>query len=37
MTGGIAYIWDEDGSFVASEKFHTEFVEAKALTDLRGQ
>ncbi len=33
MTGGVAYVWDEDGSFVAEQKFHSEFVEVKALVD----
>ncbi|MGA8876632.1 MAG: glutamate synthase large subunit, partial [Candidatus Korobacteraceae bacterium] len=36
MTGGVAYAWDEDGSFVAEQKFHREFVETKALTDCVG-
>ena len=33
MSGGRAYVWDDDGSFVADQKFHPEFVDAKALAE----
>jgi len=33
MTGGVAYVWDQDKSFVDEQKFHPEFVETKALAD----
>ena len=33
MTGGTAYVWDADGSFVAEQKFHPEFVETKPLDE----
>jgi len=36
MTGGVAYVWDVDGSFVGEQKFHHEFVETKALVDCVG-
>jgi glutamate synthase (NADPH/NADH) large chain len=26
MTGGLAWVYDEDGSFVAEQRFHPEFV-----------
>ncbi len=29
MTGGLAWIYDPGGSFVASQRFHPEFLEAK--------
>ena len=32
MTGGTAYVWDQEGSFVAGKKFHPEFVQVSALT-----
>ncbi len=37
MTGGIAYVWDADGSFVAERKFHPEFVETKSLAECDGE
>ncbi len=33
MTGGKAYIWDQDGRFRTQKKFHPEFVEINSLTD----
>jgi len=36
MTGGVAYVWDESGRFVAEQRFHPEFVETKALADCVG-
>jgi len=33
MTGGTAYVWDPDGTFTAERKFHSDFVETKALAD----
>ena len=27
MTGGIAWVFDEDGSFVADERYHVDFME----------
>jgi glutamate synthase (ferredoxin) len=33
MTGGMAYVWDADGTFVAEQKFHPEFVDTKPLAD----
>ncbi len=32
MTGGLAWVYDEDGSFVSEGRFHPEFVEAEAFT-----
>jgi glutamate synthase domain-containing protein 3 len=31
MTGGIAWVLDEDGSFVAEQRYHPEFLEASCL------
>jgi len=33
MSGGHAYVWDVDGSFVAERKFHPEFVETRPLAE----
>ena len=33
MSGGRAYVWDPDAGFLAEQKFHPEFVDAKALAD----
>ena len=29
MTGGLAWVYDEDGSFVSEQRFHPDFVEAE--------
>ncbi len=33
MTGGKAYVWDADGSFQSTGKFHPEFVDVTPLAD----
>ena len=33
MTGGTAYVWDPNASFVAEQKFHPDFVEVTPLAD----
>ena len=33
MTGGIAWVLDEDGSFVAEPRYHPEFLDATPLAD----
>ncbi len=33
MYGGVAYVWDADGEFVARKMFHPEFVEVTALAE----
>jgi glutamate synthase (NADPH/NADH) large chain len=30
MTGGLAWVYDEDGSFVAERRYHADFVEVEA-------
>jgi glutamate synthase (ferredoxin) len=37
MTGGTAYVWDEDESFADEQKFHSEFVEISRLQDCDSQ
>ncbi len=34
MTGGLAWIYDEDGSFVNEGRFHPEFVDAERFSDI---
>lgn len=29
MTGGLAWVYDADGSFVSGKRYHPEFVEAE--------
>jgi glutamate synthase (ferredoxin) len=33
MTGGTAYVWDTDRSFITEQRFHPEFVETRSLDD----
>jgi len=33
MTGGTAYVWDPEGKFVSGQKFHSEFVECRSLSE----
>ena len=33
MTGGVAYVWDLDGSFQGERRFNSEFVEVHRLAD----
>jgi glutamate synthase domain-containing protein 3 len=33
MTGGVAYVWDPDGTLETGRKFHPEFVETDLLDD----
>jgi glutamate synthase (ferredoxin) len=33
MTGGIAWVVDEDGSFVSEQRYHPEFLTASSLAD----
>ena len=30
MTGGLAWVYDADGTFVSEPRYHEEFVEAEA-------
>ncbi len=34
MTGGIAWVYDEDGSFVGEQRYHPEFVTAESFETL---
>jgi glutamate synthase (NADPH/NADH) large chain len=34
MTGGMAWVYDEDGSFVGDQRYHPEFVTAEAFETL---
>jgi glutamate synthase (NADPH/NADH) large chain len=34
MTGGLAWVYDDDGSFVGEQRFHPEFVTAEAFETL---
>ncbi len=34
MTGGVAWVYDADGSFVSEQRFHPEFVTAEAFDTL---
>ena len=34
MTGGLAWVYDEDGSFVSEGRFHPEFVDAEGYATL---
>ena len=33
MTGGIAWVLDEDGSFVSEQRYHPDFLQASSLAD----
>jgi glutamate synthase (NADPH/NADH) large chain len=33
MTGGIAWVLDEDGSFVSEQRYHPDFLVASSLAD----
>jgi glutamate synthase (ferredoxin) len=33
MTGGVAWVFDEDGSFVNGERYHVDFMEPVAFSD----
>jgi glutamate synthase (NADPH/NADH) large chain len=37
MTGGLAWVYDEDGSFVGEQRFHPEFVTAEAFETLAAE
>ncbi len=37
MTGGMAWVYDEDGSFVAEQRFHPDFVTAERFDDLTAE
>ena len=34
MTGGVAWVYDEDGSFVREGRFHSEFVDVEAFSGV---
>ena len=34
MTGGLAWVYDEDGSFVSEQRFHPDFVTAESFSTL---
>ncbi|HEY2039081.1 MAG TPA: glutamate synthase-related protein, partial [Edaphobacter sp.] len=34
MTGGFAWVYDSDGSFISGSKFHPEFIDPKGFDDL---
>jgi glutamate synthase (ferredoxin) len=34
MTGGLAWVYDADGSFVRDMRYHRDFVEAEAFTEV---
>jgi glutamate synthase (NADPH/NADH) large chain len=36
MTGGLAWIYDEDGTFLGEQRFHPDFVTAERFSDLSG-
>jgi len=33
MTGGVAYVWDPNGTYAEDQKYHAEFVELELLDD----
>jgi glutamate synthase domain-containing protein 3 len=33
MTGGVAFVWDPSGTFLAQQKYSREFVEPQVLDD----
>jgi glutamate synthase (NADPH/NADH) large chain len=37
MTGGMAWVYDEDGSFVAEQRFHPDFVTAERFDELTAE
>jgi glutamate synthase (NADPH/NADH) large chain len=34
MTGGLAWVYDADGSFVSEQKFHPDFVEVEPFATI---
>jgi glutamate synthase (NADPH/NADH) large chain len=34
MTGGLAWVYDADGSFIRNRRFHPEFLEPEAFASL---
>ena len=34
MTGGLAWVYDADGSFVSGQRYHPEFIEAEGFSSL---
>ena len=34
MTGGLAWVYDVDGSFVREQRFHPDFVEVAPFADI---
>ena len=37
MTGGLAWIYDADGSFISQKRYHPEFIEAEVFGSLTGK
>jgi glutamate synthase (ferredoxin) len=37
MTGGLAWVYDADGTFVSEPRYHTEFVDAEAFGSVDGE
>jgi len=36
MTGGLAWVWDEDGDFLVKGRYHTGFLAAESWHELDG-
>jgi len=34
MTGGLAWVYDADGSFVSEERYHPEFIKAESFNSI---
>ena len=34
MTGGLAWVYDADGSFIEARRYHSEFLEAEAFANV---
>ena len=34
MTGGLAWVYDEDGTFISDQRYHPEFIKAEGFTSL---
>ncbi len=37
MTGGLAWVYDADGSFVSGKRYHPEFIEAEGFSSLEAE
>jgi glutamate synthase (NADPH/NADH) large chain len=37
MTGGLAWVYDEDGTFVSNERYHPEFIKAEGFSAIEAE